>query len=358
MNEAMYQDIHMQSVYFKEIVDSARANCERLSLECEDNINSIVFVGSGDSYFSSSSFLNLAREVCAYPVYSLTANEGANHWTYSPDDIVVAISISGETQSVNIAARKARKVGAKVIGVTAHVESSLSKNVDQLLEVSRTSTTRKTPHAFDFTVTNIYVLALIEKLAGQKFAELDTLAERIGEIISESESVIEQKKHLLQGGEHFYFIGSGPNQSTAEYGAAKYWESRGIPGCAFEIGEVPHGPFMLFKPGDVVVILAISEKNLSDVKKLVSALKIFSILTVVITDCENELQESDFVIRLPKITENISPLVTCIPLQWLCYFTAMEKEIDVTAGGRYFPKEDYETVFKILRGKNMDELYK
>jgi len=117
------------------------------------------------------------------------------------------------------------------------------------------------------------------------------------------------------------FLGGGPNYATAEYGAVKLLESASLPAMFYDIEEWAHTGFFLVGRETPVIILAPTGKSFHRFKELLPAIKSLRVNLLLITSSdapEIELEESR-VIRIthPELDEPLTPILFCLPLQWL-----------------------------------------
>ncbi|MGC2168450.1 MAG: glutamine--fructose-6-phosphate transaminase (isomerizing), partial [Acidimicrobiales bacterium] len=191
--------------------------------------------------------------------------------------LVIGVSQSGETIDTIQAIREARRRGARVVGVTNIVGSSLARESNAViytragLEVSVAST-----KAFVAQVAALELLALRLAQLRQTLPETDidalfqgiqAVAKQVGTVLERRADVEDVAKQLL-GARDFFFIGRHAGFPTALEGALKLKELSYLHAEGYPAGELKHGPLALIEPGVVVVAVvtdpAMHEKMLSN----------------------------------------------------------------------------------------------
>ena len=257
------------------------------------------------------------------------------------DDIVIAISQSGETADTMAAIKMAKDKGAFVFGVCNVVGSSISRETHAGAythagpEIGVASTKAFT--------TQITVLALIAlRLAKEKGSidreqyhyhlyEMEQIPKKVQEALEENDN-IKKVAEIYKDAEDFLYLGRGFNFPVALEGALKLKEISYIHAEGYPAAEMKHGPIALIDEKMPTVVIATKkghyEKVLSNIQEVKSRKgKIIAIInkgdTVV-----REL--ADHVIEVPETREAFTPLLTTIPLQLLSYHIAvmLNKNVD------------------------------
>ncbi len=257
------------------------------------------------------------------------------------DDIVIAISQSGETADTMAAIKMAKDKGAFVFGVCNVVGSSISRETHAGAythagpEIGVASTKAFT--------TQITVLALIAlRLAKEKGSidreqyhyhlyEMEQIPKKVQEALGENDN-IKKVAEIYKDAEDFLYLGRGFNFPVALEGALKLKEISYIHAEGYPAAEMKHGPIALIDEKMPTVVIATKkghyEKVLSNIQEVKSRKgKIIAIInkgdTVV-----REL--ADHVIEVPETREAFTPLLTTIPLQLLSYHIAvmLNKNVD------------------------------
>jgi len=256
------------------------------------------------------------------------------------DDIVIAISQSGETADTLAAVELAKSKGAFIFGICNVVGSSIPRNTHSGCythagpEIGVAST-----KAFTAQVTVLTMLALLigkEKgtLDNDQYLktvyELARIPEKIKEILKQDAVIAEFAKTFTYA-QNFIYLGRGYNYPVALEGALKLKEISYIHAEGYPAAEMKHGPIALISQEMPVVVIATSagmyEKVVSNIQEIKARRgKIISIVTdgdVVVKNL------SDYSISIPDTEECLVPLLAAIPLQLLAYHIAVVKGCNV-----------------------------
>jgi len=256
------------------------------------------------------------------------------------DDLLVAISQSGETADTLAAIREARKQGARVVSICNVVGSSLVRESDGMLythagpEIGVAST-----KAFTAQLTALYLLALhlgrvrgvVSEQQGKawldRFVTLPThvqhLLDREAELVS-----IAKRYHTKR---NFLYLGRGINYPIALEGALKLKEISYIHAEGYAAGEMKHGPIALIDKDMPVVMLAprdrLYEKTVSNLMEVKAR---GAPVIALVTGGERELgKTADAVFTIPDVHPLMSPILFAVPLQLLAYHIAVLRGTDV-----------------------------
>jgi glutamine---fructose-6-phosphate transaminase (isomerizing) len=247
--------------------------------------------------------------------------------------LVIGVSQSGETIDTIQAIREAKRRGARVIGVTNIVGSSLARESDAViytragLEVSVAST-----KAFVAQVAALEVLALrLAQLRGTVaeddidalFKGINAVANQVAMTLERRKSVEDVAKQLL-GARDFFFIGRHVGFPTSLEGALKLKELSYVHAEGYPAGELKHGPLALIEPGVVVVAVttdpAMHEKMLSNLAEVKA--RGATVVAIATDDDEYIDAIADYVLRVPATEPLFTPMVDVVPLQLFAYAMA------------------------------------
>jgi glucosamine--fructose-6-phosphate aminotransferase (isomerizing) len=256
------------------------------------------------------------------------------------NDLVIAISQSGETADTLAAIELAKSHGAFIFGICNVVGSSIPRNTHSGCythvgpEIGVAST-----KAFTAQVTILTMLALLvgkEKgtLCEEKYLktvlELGKIPNKISEILNQNETIAQFAKTFTYA-QNFIYLGRGYNYPVALEGALKLKEISYIHAEGYPAAEMKHGPIALISQEMPVVIIAPSagmyEKVLSNIQEIKARKgKIISI----VTEGDTEVKKlSDYAISIPETEECLVPLLAAVPLQLMAYHIAVVKGTDV-----------------------------
>ena len=259
--------------------------------------------------------------------------------TIGPDDLVVAISQSGETADTLAAVKNAKEKGAKVLAICNTVGSALTRAADWTLyshcgpELGVAST-----KAFIGQLTALAVLVLHGAMGRGTMSEAEGRAfvEELVKVPGDIRGALKLDKQVLAVArkfakkEHFLFIGRNVNYPIALEAALKLKEISYIHAEGYAAGELKHGPIALIDAEMPVVVIAtqsrVLEKTLSSLEEVKAR---GAQLIVVATEGVGEFKDVEHVLRLPPVSEILSPLVNIVPLQMLAYHIADLRGCDV-----------------------------
>ncbi|HIO27117.1 MAG TPA: glutamine--fructose-6-phosphate transaminase (isomerizing) [Flavobacteriaceae bacterium] len=299
------------------------------------NARRILIVACGTSWHAGLVAEYIFEDLARIPVEVEYASEFRyrNPVIYR-DDIVIAISQSGETADTMAAIKLAKEKGAFVFGVCNVVGSSISRETDAGAythagpEIGVAST-----KAFTTQITVLSLIAL--KLAKEKgsisnsdfhlyLRELELIPNKIKKAL-ESNEHITNVAAKYKDASNFLYLGRGFNFPVALEGALKLKEISYILAEGYPAAEMKHGPIALIDEMMPVVVIATRkghyEKVISNIQEIKSRKgKIIGI----VTEGDKEVRElADYVIEVPETVEAFTPLLTTIPLQLLSYHIAL-----------------------------------
>ena len=193
--------------------------------------------------------------------------------------------------------------------------------------------------AYTTQLVCMYLIALyMGKLKGtiskeyyaEMIAELKAIPEKVEKIIEKAGEVEELAKFLYNR-DQVFFIGRGIDSAVAYEGSLKLKEVSYINSFAIAAGELKHGTIALMEPETIVIALASQDRlfdkmysNIVEVKARLA--HVVSIAKEGNTKIE---QESTEVIYIPNCADEVTPLLTVIPLQLFAYYVARERDEDI-----------------------------
>ena len=300
-----------------------------------------VIVACGTSWHAGLIGKQLIESFCRIPVEVEYASEFRyRNPVIDADDVVIAISQSGETADTLAAVELAKSRGAFIFGICNVIGSSIPRTTDTGAyihvgpEIGVAST-----KAFTGQVTVLVMLALT--LAKEKGAlaeadylsivrELDAIPAKMEEVIRLNDRIAELSKTFTYA-HNFIYLGRGYSFPVALEGALKLKEISYIHAEGYPAAEMKHGPIALIDAEMPVVVIAtkngLYEKVLSNVQEIKARKgKVIAIVTKGDTVIS---QIADICIELPETLECLDPLITTLPLQMLAYHIAVCKGMDV-----------------------------
>lgn len=261
--------------------------------------------------------------------------------TTDKNSLVIAISQSGETADTITAVRQAKEKGAYIIVITNRPDSNITRYADSILnvnagiEVSVAATKSYTAQLLTLYLFAIYFAEVkgvsLDRLPSIK-EELVSIPVKMEEVLS-SDADIEKKAETLSKYQNFVYIGRGVNLPTAMEGALKLKEISYINANAYPAGELKHGPIALLDENMPVVSVLIPghisyDKTISNCEE--ARARGAKLITITSSD-DKELEKLfDVIIRIPAVSDMLSPLLAVIPFQLLAYHISnfLGKDVD------------------------------
>lgn len=316
-----------------------RINDSHIKLSLNFNpkkIKRIIVTACGTSWHSALIAKYLLEKIAGIP----TEVDYASEFRYRnpiirPDDLLIVISQSGETADTLAALRETKS--CETLGIVNSVGSTIAREVGSGIylhagpEIGVAST-----KAFTSQVASLILLALYlkESLSGKiedsLINELSSIPTKIQEILNQAENIKEISNKILEA-KNMLYLGRGINFPVALEGALKLKEVSYIHAEGYPAAEMKHGPIALIDKNMFVVFIVnhgpIFEKIISNMQEV----RARGGRIIAITDREDILVEnlSEFVIQVPEVSEELSPLINVIPLQLLAYYVADANGIDV-----------------------------
>ena len=305
------------------------------------NASRILIIACGTSWHAGLIGEYLFEDFCRIPVEVEYASEFRyRNPVINPNDIVIAISQSGETADSLAAIEMARKAGAFVYGVCNVVGSSIPRNTDSGSythcghEIGVAST-----KAFTAQVTVLTMMALViakekDTITDERYLEvikeLQNIPNKISKILKSNDQIKDLSK-MFTYAQNFIYLGRGYNYPIALEGALKLKEISYIHAEGYPAAEMKHGPIALIDNEMPIVAIAtnnaIYEKVVSNIQEIKA--RKGRIIAIINEGDETIKALADHYIEVPKTTECLDPLLSCIPLQLLAYHIAVSKNRDV-----------------------------
>ena len=301
----------------------------------------IIIIGCGTSWHAALVGEYLIEEYARIPVEVEYASEFRyRNPILTSDDVVIAISQSGETADTLAALRMAKENGATILGVCNVVGSSIARETDAGVythagvEIGVAST-----KAFTAQVTVLTLLAL--KLAKENgkisLDDYHSLIQELTEIPEKVRSILVKHPHIKDVAEKYkeasnaLYLGRGCLFPVALEGALKLKEISYMHAEGYAAGEMKHGPIALVDDNLPVVVVAAKdsyyEKIVSNIQE-VKARK--GNIIAVVTEGDDGLKGMvNDLFEIPKSHPAVTPLLAIIPLQLFSYYIAVMRGCDV-----------------------------
>ena len=344
LKEIYEQPISIQNTIrgrlFPEKNEIKMAGLEMISSNLKE-ANRIIILGCGTSWHAGLVGEYLIEEFSRVPVEVEYASEFRyRNPVINSNDVIIAISQSGETADTLAAIKLAKESGASVFGICNVVGSSIARETDAGAfthagpEIGVASTKAFTAQVTVLAMVALYIGKIKNELTKTKFREIALEINKIPEKIEsmlELDSVIKTISKNLKGFNNSLFLGRGFNFPVALEGALKLKEISYIHAEGYPAAEMKHGPIALIDKNMPIVVIAplggMYEKLVSNIQEVKARKgKIISITGF----GQSEVKSlSDAVIEIPDTLDCLSPLLTTIPLQLLSYHVAVERGCNV-----------------------------
>ena len=301
----------------------------------------ILITACGTSWHAGLIGKYLFETLCRIPVEVEVASEFRyrNPVIYS-DDVLIAISQSGETADTLAAMELAKKQGAFIYGICNVVGSSVARLTDSGTythagpEIGVASTKAFTTQVCVLAMAALALAKRMKTISEEDYhrivGELCNIETKINKILDQTE-VVKDISKIFTYARNFLYLGRGFNYPVAMEGALKLKEISYIHAEGYPAAEMKHGPIALIDEEMPIVVVAphykMYNKILSNVQE-VKARK--GRIIAIVTEGDVEIRkQADYVIEIPETEECLSPLLTVIPLQLLSYYIAIAKGRDV-----------------------------
>lgn len=305
------------------------------------NAKRFIIVACGTSWHAGLIGKHLIESFCRIPVEV----EYASEFRYrdpviDKEDVVIAISQSGETADTLAAVELAKSKGAFIYGICNSIGSSIPRatHTGSYIHVGPEIGVASTK-AFTGQVTVLTMLALTlakekQTISEEKYLktvrELSEVHEKMKEVLKLNDRIAELAK-IFTYTRNFIYLGRGYSYPVALEGALKLKEISYIHAEGYPAAEMKHGPIALIDSEMPVVVIAtqngLYEKVLSNIQEVKA--RNGRVIAIVNQGDEVISQVADYCIELPVSMECLDPLITTIPLQLLAYHVAVCKGLDV-----------------------------
>lgn len=305
------------------------------------NAGRIIIVGCGTSWHAGMVGEYLFEELARIPVEVEYASEFRyRNPIINKDDIVIAISQSGETADTLAAIKLAKQAGAHIFGVCNVVGSTISRETDSGCythagpEIGVASTKAFT--------TQVTVLTLMALTVAQKrgtisperlhrlIAEIDSIPDKIESSLKINDQ-IEFISEIYKDASNALYLGRGFTFPVALEGALKLKEISYIHAEGYPAAEMKHGPIALIDENMPVFVIATQGGNYEKVVSNIQEVKARKgkVIAIVTAGDTHVRSLADHVIEIPKTDDTLSPLVSVIPMQLLSYHIAVMRGCNV-----------------------------
>lgn len=330
--DVMRREIAMIPDVVSEILDDEGGHLRRLARTLvEREVEHLWLTGCGDSAFAGQAAALAFRRhtpVTAHPVHALDLAR------YLPRSLpkasaVIAVSFSGKVGRTTEAAVQARRFGHPVFGLTNGADSQLGQAVDEVVPLEVT-TLGFSPG----TSTYVAMLGSLLRLAAE-IAELrgrsGTLGRALGGLpgatartLELTDGRAEDAARALLAGSWATFLGAGPNEATARFGAAKLFEGPQRLAVSTNLEEWAHEEYFVTRPDDPVVLVNPTGAGHDRGLEILSELRFVGATPVVVSDAEPDGRSphEQWLPLAPGVPEELSPVTAALPLSLIGFHLA------------------------------------
>ena len=304
-------------------------------------VERLTFVACGTSWHAGLAGKFYVENLVGMPVDVDYASEFRYRSTRpGPEHLIVPITQSGETLDTLAALRDAKAAGAPIISVVNVPESSAMRESDAtILTVAGPEIGVASTKAFTTQLVALYMLALdiglrrgvlTHDMVEERIVPLRRLRYAMEGALRHADKVA-AVAHRFAEARDFLFLGRGVNYPIALEGALKLKEISYIHAEGYPAGEMKHGPIALIDSAMPVVVIAtpgrVYEKVLANIQEVRS--RDGKVIAVCAEGDERVAALADEVLEVPRVDEDLSPLVNVVPLQLLAYHVAERRGCDI-----------------------------
>ncbi len=306
------------------------------------NAPRLIIVACGTSWHAGLVGEYLIENLARVPVEVEYASEFRyRNPVILPDDVVIAISQSGETADTLAALRLAKEKGALALGICNVVGSTIARETDAGVythagpEIGVAST-----KAFTAQIVALTLIAFMLSEARQTLSkehirtylkELITIPDKVQKVLETVNEPIQELAQKYKDATNFLYLGRGYNFPIALEGALKLKEISYIHAEGYPAAEMKHGPIALIDEHMPCVVIAPKDKIYDKIISNIQEIKARKgEVIAVVTEGDTQIKRlADHVIEIPQTMEPFIPLLSVIPLQLLAYHIAVLRGCDV-----------------------------
>ena len=306
------------------------------------DLNRIQIVACGTSLHAALVGKYIIEDFCGIPVEVEASSEYIYRKTITDKNtLVIGVSQSGETADTITAVRLAKKKGSHILIVTNRPDSTMAREADSLvpvnagIEVSVAATKSYMAQLISFYLLAIYMAEVKASVPKEEILELKheliLLPQKIDKVLN-TKSDVQKIARKFSSFKDFIFVARGINFPTALEGALKLKEISYINATGYSAGELKHGPIAMLDDSMPVLAILMKGKVYEKILSNAEEAKARNARMIALTDSDDHKLEELFedVIRVPEISELLSPALGIVPLQLLAYYIAefLGKDVD------------------------------
>ena len=318
--------------------------------------------GCGDSAFAGlAAELAFQRHsgLTAHPVHALDLARYRVR-AMPAGSAVIAISFSGQVGRTIEAAVQARRAGHHVVAMTNAADGPLALACDEMLPVD-VPTLGFSPGTSTYVAMLATLLRLAVALAelrgdaAELTRQLGALPGQVSATLQEAAGACAEAAGVLLPARWVAFLGAGPNEATARFGAAKLFEGPQRLGVATSIEEWAHEQYFVTSPGDPVVLVNPSGAGFDRGEEILAELRFMGARPVVISDrpARGAAVPGELAVPLAAgVAEELSPVTACLPPALIGFHLAqLTGKRSYNFSGEAARTEHYETIHRATIGE-------
>lgn len=343
LKEIYEQPKAVEETLLRRIDEEGRIKLDGISLTAEDvkNFSKVYIVACGTAYHAGMVGKYVIEKMARIPVEIDVASEFRyRNPVMDEKTLFIAISQSGETLDTLAALREAKSHGARVLSICNVVGSSVARESDDVFytwagpEIAVASTKAYTTQLICMYLMGLYLADLTGTISKEYYykiiQELMAMPAKIDEILKKSNEIRELAERLYNRTQVF-FIGRGLDSAVALEGSLKLKEISYINSFAIAAGELKHGTIALMEPETIVIALAtqnfLFDKMYSNIVEVKARMAhVISVAKEGNTKIEAESTET---VYIPECDDEVTPILSIIPLQLFAYYVAKIKGEDI-----------------------------
>ncbi|MFI3256914.1 MAG: SIS domain-containing protein [Spirochaetales bacterium] len=330
-----YKELIEQPQNFFKTLTYTEKNSEKFFSDLIDReINKIIFLGCGDSWFVGNSLVYLVEELMQCTCLSIESFEFEKYYHSHIDShtLVIGQSSGGTTATVLNSLQIALEKGAYTIGMSNTENSKILLEFDfgLLVQAVRkgwpTQATTSAVGAIAYLFATLSVKKNINPIAANMVLDrLKTIPNLMEQVIADNDLKIKNSVHQFVSSVYIQAVGSGPNYAVAQIASAKIKELCPMHSSALPLEEFHH--YRTLKDNDTLILICSNGSSLDRETDtaLVGAYDGGKIITVGAHIPDEIGAVSDLICEIPYIEEGLMPLIASLPVHLFAYHLAIEK---------------------------------
>ena len=330
--DVMHREIAMIPEVISDVLDDQAGHIRRLARTlAERNVEHLWLTGCGDSAFAGQAVALAFQRHTALTAHPAHALDLARYLPRALPErsAVLCVSFSGKVGRTTEAATQARRLGHPVFALTNAADSQLGRAVDEVVPLDVT-TLGFSPGTSTYVAMVGSLLRLAAELAdlhgedralGRSLAGLPAAAAHTLELTGAG--AVDAARALMEG-QWATFLGAGPNEATARFGAAKLFEGPQRLAVSTNLEEWAHEEYFVTRPGDPVVLVNPTGAGHDRGLEILEELRFVGARSVVVSDAEpaNAAGDELWLPLAPRLPEELSPVTAALPLSLVGFHLA------------------------------------